>query len=286
MTLSPETPHPLLMGVLNITPDSFSDGGQFSDADHAVAHGLQLARDGAAIIDVGGESTRPGSERINADEQIQRVVEPIRRLRLALNKQGFEGVTISIDTTLSPVARAALDAGAGMLNDVSAGREDEAMFSLSAERGVPIVLMHMLGSPGTMQVAPAYDDVVADVLAFLIERADAAVQAGVAREMIWLDPGIGFGKTLDHNLALLGSLARFVETGYRVLLGVSRKRFIAGCCHGFAQPGASERLPGTLAANLIGAQTGVHALRIHDVAEHRQALAVLCSVELNIYRTG
>jgi dihydropteroate synthase len=137
-----------------------------------------------------------------------------------------------------------------------------------------------------MQVAPAYDDVVADVLAFLIERADAAVQAGVAREMIWLDPGIGFGKTLDHNLALLGSLARFVETGYRVLLGVSRKRFIAGCCHGFAQPGASERLPGTLAANLIGAQTGVHALRIHDVAEHRQALAVLCSVELNIYRTG
>ncbi|MBX2852061.1 MAG: dihydropteroate synthase [Phycisphaeraceae bacterium] len=280
-----EPPRTLLMGVLNTTPDSFSDGGQFIDIDQAIAHGLQLARDGAAIIDVGGESTRPGSERVSPDQQIKRVVEPIRQLRLALDKQGFEGVTISVDTTLSPVASASLDAGAAMLNDVSAGREDEAMLKLAAERGVPIVLMHMLGSPGTMQDDPQYGDVVEDVLAFLIERADAAVHAGVAHHNIWLDPGIGFGKTLAHNLALLGAMDRFVAAGYPVLLGVSRKRFIAGCCEAFAQPDAGDRLPGTLTANLIGAQAGVHALRIHDVAEHRQAFAVLRAVELNTYRT-
>lgn len=280
------TNHPSqLMGVLNITPDSFSDGGQFVDIDQAAEHGLQMARDGATIIDIGGESTRPGSERVGADEQINRVVEPIRKLRVALDGQGLGHVAISIDTTLADVARAAIDAGAAMLNDVSAGREDGAMFDLAAERGVPIILMHMLGEPGTMQDAPQYDDVVQEVLALLIQRAEAAQGAGVAREKIWLDPGIGFGKTLEHNLALLGSLDRFVATGYPILLGVSRKRFIADCCQPFASPDAADRLPGTLAANLIGAQSGVAALRVHDVAEHRQALSVHRAVQLNTSRT-
>lgn len=273
------------MGVLNITPDSFSDGGQFIAIDQAVEHGLQMARDGATIIDIGGESTRPGSERIGADEQINRVVEPIRKLRAALDGQGLGHVVISIDTTLADVARAALDAGAAMLNDVAAGREDGAMFDLAAERNVPIILMHMLGQPGTMQDDPQYDDVVQEVLAFLIERAKAAMQAGVARENIWLDPGIGFGKMLEHNLALLGSLDRFVATGYPILLGVSRKRFIADCCQPLASPDAADRLPGTLATNLIGAQSGVAALRVHDVAEHRQALSVHQAVQLNTSRT-
>ena len=206
-------------------------------------------------------------------------------LNLGVAEQGFEHVAISIDTTLSPVAEAALDAGASILNDVSAGREDAGMFKLATERNVPIILMHMLGSPGTMQDDPSYGDVVKEVLDFLLERVYAAVTAGVAREQIWLDPGIGFGKTLEHNLALLGSLDRFVETGLPVLLGVSRKRFIAGCCEGFDPPGADDRLPGTLVAGMMGAQAGVHALRVHDVAEHRQALAVLGAVELNSSRT-
>lgn len=282
---NPNDKSPLLMGILNVTPDSFSDGGEHDTVSHAVAHGLKMAREGAAIIDVGGESTRPGSQRVTAAEQINRVVEPIRHLRATLDQQGFDQVTISIDTTLAEVAQAALDAGAAMLNDVSAGREDDAMFSLAAERNAPIALMHMLGQPGTMQDNPQYDDVVQEVLDFLLARAEQAIAAGVAKDKIWLDPGIGFGKTLEHNLALLGHLDRFVTSDYPVLLGVSRKRFIAGCCEGFANPDTDQRLPGTLAANLMGVQAGVHALRIHDVAEHRQAIAVQCSVEQNTSRT-
>jgi dihydropteroate synthase len=282
---NPNDKSPLLMGILNVTPDSFSDGGEHDTVSHAVTHGLKMAREGAAIIDVGGESTRPGSQRVTAAEQINRVVEPIRQLRATLDQQGFDQVTISIDTTLAEVAQAALDAGAAMLNDVSAGREDDAMFSLAAERNAPIALMHMLGQPGTMQDNPQYDDVVQEVLDFLLARAEQAIAAGVAKDKIWLDPGIGFGKTLEHNLALLGHLDRFVTSDYPVLLGVSRKRFIAGCCEGFANPDTDQRLPGTLAANLMGAQAGVHALRIHDVAEHRQAIAVQCSIEQNTSRT-
>jgi dihydropteroate synthase len=273
------------MGVLNVTPDSFSDGGRYDTIDAAVAHGLTMASDGASIIDVGGESTRPGSERVSPNQQIARVVEPIRRLRAVLDEQGHDAVTISIDTTRSEVAAAALDAGATMLNDVSAGREDARLFRLAAERRVPIALMHMLGEPGTMQNNPQYDRVVDDVLAFLVQRAEAARDAGVEKSNIWIDPGIGFGKTLEHNLALLGGLPRFVRTGYPVLLGVSRKRFIAGCCASFDNPDADRRLPGTLAANLIGVQSGVHAIRVHDVPEHRQALAVVQAIELNNTRT-
>lgn len=276
---------PMLMGVLNVTPDSFSDGGQHDSVHEAVAHGLKMAREGAAIIDVGGESTRPGSGRVSADQQIRRVVEPIRQLREALDQQGLEAVRISIDTTLAEVAKAAIDRGASMLNDVSAGREDHRMFQLAADRSVPICLMHMLGEPGTMQDDPTYHDVVEEVFAFLLDRAEVAKANGIPQKHIWLDPGIGFGKTLEHNLALLGSLERLVATGYPVLLGVSRKRFIAGCCKAFDQPDASQRLPGTLAAGLLGAHAGIHALRVHDVAEHRQALAIHQAIELNTYRT-
>jgi len=279
--------NPTLMGVLNVTPDSFSDGGRFDHADQAVAHGLQMARDGASIIDVGGESTRPGSARVPAEEQIKRVVEPIRRLRAALDDEDMKRVTISIDTTLADVARAALDAGAAMLNDVSAGREDARMLPLAGERGVPIALMHMQGQPGTMQKDPQYDDVVAEVLAFLEDRAQAASAAGVARENTWLDPGVGFGKTLEHNLDLLRNLDRLVNTGFPVLLGVSRKRFIAACCPdapGVDRP--ENRLPGTLAAGLVGVRAGVAALRVHDVSAHAQALAVWRAVELNTFRTN
>lgn len=285
--MSKDTPNnkPILMGVLNVTPDSFSDGGQHGSVHQAVTHGLKMARDGAAIIDVGGESTRPGSARVNADQQIRRVVEPICQLREALDQQGLAGVSISIDTTLADVAQAAVDSGASILNDVSAGREDHRMFQLAAERNLPICLMHMLGEPGTMQDHPTYDDVVQEVFAFLLDRAEAAKANGIPQKQIWLDPGIGFGKTLEHNLALLGSLDQLVAAGYPVLLGVSRKRFIAGCCKSFDQPDASERLPGTLAAGLLGAQAGIHALRVHDVAEHRQALATHRAIKLNTYRT-
>ncbi|MFN3167503.1 MAG: dihydropteroate synthase [Phycisphaeraceae bacterium] len=278
---------PILMGVLNVTPDSFCDGGRFADIDKAVAHGLRMAHQGAAIIDVGGESTRPGSARVNAEEQIKRVIEPIRCLRQALDDEGFQHVTISIDTTLADVAEAALDAGAAMLNDVSAGREDMRMLRLAGERGVPIALMHMQGQPGTMQQDPRYNDVVAEVLAFLLDRAEAARSAGVALDKVWLDPGIGFGKTLEHNLQLLRQLDTFVATGHPVLLGVSRKRFIAGCCPdapGIDRP--ENRLPGTLAAGLVGVRAGVAALRVHDVAEHAQALAVWQSAKLNTSQTN
>lgn len=287
-TRQPDTQRdaPLLMGILNLTPDSFSDGGRYLDTNAAIAHGLQMARDGAAIIDVGGESTRPGSARVDAPQQIKRVVEPIARLRAALDREGYDHVAISIDTTLADVAEAALDAGATMLNDVSAGREDARLFPLAAQRRVPIVLMHMLGEPGMMQHDPRYTDVVDEVLAFLLDRAEAAASAGVAPTNLWIDPGIGFGKTLEHNLKLLGALDRFVATSYPVLLGVSRKRFIAGCCPeqaGIDDP--DHRQPGTLAAGLIGAHAGVAALRVHDVAEHRQALAVWAGVQLNTSRT-
>lgn len=280
-------PPPILMGILNVTPDSFSDGGCYVDTGLAVSRGLEMAKQGAGIIDVGGESTRPGSERVPASEQLNRVIEPIRQLRHALDRAGFQTTVISIDTTRVEVARAAVDAGAGMLNDVSAGREDPAMFTLAAERGLPIALMHMLGEPGTMQDEPRYENVVDEVLGFLLKQAAAAINAGVSPAGIWIDPGIGFGKTLAHNLALLGALDRFVTTGHPVLLGVSRKRFIPACSgEDPAQAPASGRLPGTLAAGLMGAAAGVHALRVHDVSEHRQAIAVMQAVQLNIIRTS
>ena len=215
----------LVMGTLNVTPDSFSDGGQFLDTDSAVAHGLQMVAEGAALLDIGGESTRPGSEPVPAAEQSRRVVPVIQSLA------GQVEVPISIDTRDVEVAQAALEAGAAIINDVTA-LSDDRLAVLAAQKQVPVVLMHMQGTPGTMQDEPTYDDVVGEVLHFLLERAQHAESFGIPSERIFIDPGIGFGKTLEHNLALLKYIDRFVATGYRVLVGASRKRFIGALTGG------------------------------------------------------
>ncbi len=266
------------MGILNVTPDSFSDGGRHDQRDAAVAHGLALFEEGADIIDVGGESTRPGSQRVSIEEQQRRVVEVIRHLRLALNERGQRGskTIISIDTTRGPVAAAAIEAGAGMINDVSAGREDAGMFALAATAGLPIVLMHMQGEPGTMQQNPQYDNVVSEVIAHLLAQADRAILAGVKREQIILDPGIGFGKTREHNLALLRSLGQFVATGFPVLLGASRKRFMGSICVNSdgSTPPPNELIGATCATTALGVTQGVRLFRVHDVKANRQAADV------------
>ena len=270
---------PRIMGVLNVTPDSFSDGGQHTDVPTAVAAGLAMARAGASLIDVGGESTRPGAERVSEDEQTARTQPVIRAMHEALRDAKLP-TRISIDTTRAAVARAALDAGAAMLNDVSAGLEDAGLFRLAAERCVPVVLMHMRGEPGTMQDAPRYDDVVGEVLAHLIARAAAAEAVGIARDRIVLDPGIGFGKTVEHNLQLLGALHRFTATGYAVMLGTSRKRFIEHVQQraGLPSVAADHRLAGTLATTAIGVAAGVRLFRVHDVAENLQAAHVAAAI--------
>jgi len=265
------------MGVINLTPDSFSDGGVFLDPAIAIKQGLDMAAQGAAVLDIGPESTRPGAKRIDTAEQIRRITPVVSPLRQALNAAGFPGIWISIDTTQSAVAEAALGAepgaGAGLINDVSAGREDPGMLRLAAERGVPICLMHMQGEPGTMQGAPRYDDVVAEVHSFLMGRAGAAEQAGVQRSQIVLDPGIGFGKTLEHNLALLQALPMLADGEYPVLLGASRKKMIAQLCPESAQL-PQDRLPGTLAITTLAALVGVQLIRVHDISANHQALRV------------
>ena len=255
------------MGIINTTPDSFSDGGDCMETTTALARLQTLLQDGANIIDIGGESTRPGAQRVPPLTQKERVL-PTIEAGLASHKDLF----ISIDTTSSLVAEAALDAGVSMLNDVSAGREDPQMLTLAAQRQVPICLMHMRGAPATMQDQPHYDDVVEEVYAFLCERAEAAMRSGVDAHNIVIDPGIGFGKNLQHNLLLLAHLKRFVDTGYPVLLGASRKRFIADIDGGETP---QQRLAGSCVAAVIGFQAGVKIFRVHDVAEHRQALAVI-----------
>lgn len=247
----------LTMGVLNVTPDSFSDGGWFLDTEKAIEHGLQMAAEGAAMIDVGPESTRPGAESVSVDEQIARAIPVIEALSRKTN------IPVSIDTYNFDVARAALDAGAAMINDITA-LCDERMGKLAAEQQVPIVLMHMQGSPATMQIEPKYDDVVGEVLAFLLERAKRAEQLGVPGERIFIDPGIGFGKTLEHNLELLKNIDRFVQGGYRVLVGTSRKSFI-GKITGKDNP--ADRIFGTAATVALCAAAGVSIVRVHDVAK-------------------
>jgi dihydropteroate synthase len=258
---------PKLMGVVNVTPDSFSDGGLYLDAAAAIAHGEELARAGAAILDVGGESTRPGAEEVAAEEELRRVIPVI---------EGLTGVDaeISVDTSKAAVAAAALDAGAGIVNDVTALRGDAEMAGLCAEREATVVLMHMAGSPRTMQREPAYEDVVVEVKAFLAERLAFALAAGIAAERIWLDPGIGFGKTAAHNLELLRRLAELTELGRPLVVGTSRKSFI-GCLDG---SGANERLGGTIASSVLAAAEGAEVLRVHDVAEVGQALKVAAAV--------
>ncbi len=247
----------LVMGVLNVTPDSFSDGGQFFDTDKAIEHGLKMTAEGAVIIDVGGESTRPGAEPLLAKEQIGRVVPVIKGLSEKLD------VPISIDTYNLEVATAALEAGAAMINDISA-LGDERIGRLAAEKQVPVVLMHILGTPATMQVEPKYKDVVGEVLEFLLERAKRAEQLGMPRERTFIDPGIGFGKTVEHNLLLLRNIHKFVDSGYRVCIGTSRKSFI-GKITGRVNP--AERIFGTAATVALCVSAGVSIVRVHDVAE-------------------
>ncbi|MHC5136932.1 MAG: dihydropteroate synthase, partial [Planctomycetota bacterium] len=247
----------IVMGVLNVTPDSFSDGGQFDDVDRAVAHGIEMTRQGAAIIDIGPESSRPGSDPVSVEDQIARAVPIIEQLSAKID------IPISIDTTNPTVAKAALDAGAAIINDITA-LADEAMAKLAAERQVPVILMHMQGTPQIMQIDPQYDDVVTEVLRFLLERARIAEEAGIAREHLILDPGIGFGKTTEHNLQLLRELEVICDQGYRVLIGASRKRFI-GQITGKDIP--ADRIFGTAATTAIAVANGASIIRVHDVAE-------------------
>ncbi|HSR93975.1 MAG TPA: dihydropteroate synthase [Solirubrobacterales bacterium] len=258
--------NPKLMGIVNVTPDSFSDGGLFLDAEAAIAHGVELVRDGAEILDVGGESTRPGAEEVGAEEELARV-EPV--------VAGLAGTaTVSIDTSKAAVARVALDAGASIVNDVSALRRDPEIGAVCAESGAGLILMHMQGDPRTMQENPAYDDVVDDVKAFLAERLEAAVDVGVAEERIWLDPGIGFGKNLDHNLELLRRLGELRELGRPLVIGTSRKSFL-GEIDGSA---VEDRLGGTIASSILAAAEGADVLRVHDVAEAAQAARVASAI--------
>jgi len=259
----------VVMGILNVTPDSFSDGGAFLDPGAAREQAERMAAEGADVLDVGAESTRPGSGRVPAGEQIERLREVIPAVAAC-------GVAVSIDTTRAEVACFALDSGAQLINDVSAGRDDARMLPLAAERGAPIVLMHMLDEPRTMQADPHYDDVVAEVRAFLAGRMDAAVAAGVPRERIVVDPGIGFGKRLEDNLALLAGVGELASLGAAVLVGPSRKRFIGALA---GAPDPAERLGGSIAACLAAWRRGATIFRVHDVAPVRQALTVAAAIE-------
>lgn len=255
---------PCVMGIVNVTPDSFSDGGVHFDAQAAIAHGLQLAEEGADLLDVGGESTRPGAEEVSVEEELQRVVPVIRGLA------GRVSLPISVDTSKPEVMRAAVEAGAGMINDVCGLRRKGAL-ETAAALGVPVVMMHMLGEPRTMQAAPDYADVVGEVHRFLAERIFAAEMAGIARRNIVVDPGFGFGKTAQHNLQLLAGLRRITELGVPVLAGLSRKKTI-GEITGREVP--RDRVHGSVAAHLIAVQNGAAIVRVHDVAATVDALRV------------
>jgi dihydropteroate synthase len=255
---------PQVMGIVNVTPDSFSDGGAHDNVDAAVAHALRLVEEGADLLDIGGESTRPGATEVDVGEELRRVLPVIERLAAQV------GVPISIDTSKPEVMRAAVEAGAGMINDVFALRREGAL-DAAAALGVPVVLMHMQGEPRSMQEAPAYDDVVAEVHRFLTERIFVAEMAGIARKNIMVDPGFGFGKNTQHNLQLLAQLQRFTELGVPVLAGLSRKKTI-GELTGRDDP--HQRVFGSVAAHLIAAQRGAMLLRVHDVAATVDALKV------------
>jgi dihydropteroate synthase len=258
-----------LLGVVNVTPDSFFDGGQFFAPGDAIAQGIRLREEGADWIDVGGESTRPGSTPVSAREELQRVLPVVRGL-------AAQHIPVSVDTRHLQVAREALDAGAGMLNDVTA-LADPAMATLAAERGVPVLLMHMKGTPKSMQEAPVYADAVAEVRAFLAARLELAVDRGIARERLAVDPGIGFGKALEHNLQLLGGLRALTELGVPVAVGLSRKAFI-GAITGEAP---ADRLAGSLSAAVCAYGHGARIFRVHDVKATRDALAVAEAVRLH-----
>jgi dihydropteroate synthase len=255
-----------VMGIVNVTPDSFSDGGLFRDPQRAVEHGRRLVAEGADLLDVGGESTRPGAEAVSAEVELQRTGPVVE----ALAGDHGSGVPISIDTAKAEVARAALDAGAAIVNDVTALRADPELAGLCAERRCGLVLMHMQGSPRTMQRNPTYADVVDDVRAFLAERIEVAVSAGVEERRIWVDPGIGFGKTVEHNLELVRRLGELRDLGRPVVVGTSRKSFL-GALTGRE---VGERLGGTVASNVLALAAGADVFRVHEVLAARQALDV------------
>ncbi len=257
-----------VMGIVNVTPDSFSDGGEFLDPDRAIAHGRRLVAEGADVLDIGGESTRPGAAAVPAAEELARVIPVV---------EGLAGTApISIDTAKAEVAAGAIAAGAGMVNDVTALGGDPDMAAVCADSEVEVVLMHMLGTPRTMQDDPRYLDVVAEVRTFLLDRVESATGAGIARDRIFIDPGIGFGKTVEHNLELLRATAAFAETGLPVLIGPSRKAFIGRLDRGAPE---GERLGGTVAACLAAMRGGAAMVRVHDVAPVVQAARVAGAIE-------
>jgi len=262
---------PLIMGILNVTPDSFSDGGKYTGIDDALKQVERMLAEGVDIIDIGGESTRPGSDSVTATEQQQRVVPVITAIRQQLKSE----ILISIDTTSSAVAKAALAAGADIINDVSAGLDDEAILALAAQNDVPIILMHSQGTPKTMQDNPYYDDVVQEVIDALNNHIKAALNAGIKKENIAIDPGIGFGKRKQDNLDLLAHLDALVALGFPVLLGTSRKRFMGALCD-VTEP--AELVTATAVTTALGVMAGVQIFRVHDVKENRQAADVAWAI--------
>ena len=267
-----------IMGVVNITPDSFSDGGKFFETDAAVAQGMKLAEDGADILDIGGESTRPFSDPVSAEDETRRVVPVIEALADRVS------IPISIDTTKADVARRALDAGASIVNDISALRLDPQLAEVTARANVPLIVMHMLGTPKTMQVEPVYDDVVGDIKSFLADAIDRAVENGVRRDRIIIDPGIGFGKTIEHNLVLIQNLKAFDELKAPILIGPSRKAFIRNLLKDDEDsPDIRPDLPvvetGTQAAVSTASLNGAHIVRVHDVARTVATLRIIDAIK-------
>ena len=265
---------PQIMGILNVTPDSFSDGGDYYNFEKAIQRAIEMVEQGATIIDIGGESTRPGAENVSVNDQLERVIPVIQGIR----QSSIKNTVISVDTTRFDVAKAALEAGANWLNDISAGDDSkpkgsdkEPMLSLAAKHNCPIVLMHRQGDSATMQNKPYYDDVCREVNDYLTIRAQAALDAGISLDNIIVDPGIGFGKLFSHNLQLLAGLESLVGLGYKVLLGTSRKQFL-GEITGIENP--QERVVATCATTVLGVNAGVNIFRVHDVLENKQAMDV------------
>jgi dihydropteroate synthase len=256
---------PLIMGVLNVTPDSFSDGGKYIDPDKAVDHALYMVDSGADIIDIGGESSRPGAESVSADEEIERVVPIIKKARKKIK------IPIAIDTVKSEVAERAFDVGATMLNDISALRADENMADLAAGKEVHVILMHMRGTPNDMQKNTEYNDIIGEISAFLNEMALKAMEKGIKREKIIIDPGLGFGKSVDGNFTILKNLDKFCKLGYPVLVGASRKSFIGKTL----SVELDQRLEGSIAAACYAVLNGADIIRVHDVNETRRAIAII-----------
>ncbi len=263
---------PLIMGILNVTPDSFSDGGKFSDVNAAISQVKRMILEGVDIIDIGGESTRPGSEPVSPAEQQQRVIPVITAIRQEINSD----ILISIDTTSSRVAKVALEAGANIINDVSAGLEDPEILKVATTFQVPIILMHRQGTPKTMQDNPYYDDVVPEVINTLLTQIASAIQSGIQKKNILIDPGIGFGKRKQDNLELLAHLDKFVALGFPVLLGTSRKRFMGTICN-VSEP--AELVTATAVTTALGVMAGVQLFRVHDVKENRQAADVAWAIK-------